>query len=201
MSDKLNTYTLDTSDSFSTLEDLRHKNIELKNKDENLKNTEFEKNYNKASETLNNTYGADKDSFDIGNKESYPYNRTNIYEDCASDEKENEKNIIKTGNKITDSEIQYRDNEKIKVQNQNFSEKITRENQVSTNNLNVNNLNKNEEVGFYDLDIADYPDRSNLVAIGESRNCEKSLGVDNGQNQRKSQGMFGGFKSIIKKSK
>lgn len=101
-----------------------------------------------------------KNTFDIGNLNSKTYNRENI--DIKKTSEYNEKNednykFDSFGNKKAFSEIKY------------------------TNNVNINNescekglSNNNILNGFYELEIEDYPDRTNLLHLDEKD--DKSLG-------------------------
>jgi hypothetical protein len=123
----------------------------------------------------------------VGNNSSYPYNRTNICEDTNADLKK-EKFFKNNGNKNQDTVIEYRDNhyEINKLKNQNFS--------------HGNTNDAGDELGFYELEIADYPDRSNPLASAEVAHSGKSAGVSNRQ-EEKSSGLFKKFKSVTGKTK
>ena len=126
----------------------------LKKKDNNLDNNTL------ITENSNDIPLESKSTFDIGNLNRNNYNIENINAKKTSESKDNNEDKLKfdsLGNKKTFSEIKYTNNVNISDEN-----KIT------------GLSNKDELKGFYELEIDEYPDRTNLLHLDDTNN--KSLG-------------------------
>lgn len=120
-------------------------------------------NNNLIKENYNNVALDSKSTFDIGNLSTNNYNIKNINTKETSEDNKYNYKFDSSGNKKSFSEIKYKNNLNITDENQGE--------ELSNNNL----LN-----GFYDLEIEDYPNRTNLIYSDNTNN--KSLGLDSKNN-------------------